>query len=294
MAWKRELACLANAWRERNRIGNGVGGRLGVILGVCVLVFSSFSCNHGNQVSPSAGGQKGGEVAEAPSSGASLENRVLGFEAPSEPENLISNPGFESGLEGWQWLEWSKGWSEFKLSSDHAYSGRQSLHLPIFSADRRQTVVWGGVQEIALTGEIPECIDGYYYVENWEKGDWKQYLQLVLIDLTHALPGRSGNAQLRYIVSGSTEPPLTISNAQYLFVENPRRATPVVGKWTYFSVNPRRDFMKSWNYTPSAGAKLRVLFEARYDYHLTSVPARGDVYYDQLYFGPKTKEHCAE
>jgi hypothetical protein len=208
--------------------------------------------------------------------------------------NLLQNPGFESGLDGWKWLDWSKGWSAFKLSSDYAHEGAHSLHLPVFSADKRPTVVWGGVQELELPDEIPECIEGYYYVDNWQSGDWKQYLQMVVIDLSHDLGPGQGQAQLRYIVSGSKEPPLSISNASYLFAEKERRDTPVLNQWTHFSVNPREDYQKSWQYTPTKGSKLRVLFEARFDLHHTAQPARADVYYDDLYFGPKTATHCVQ
>lgn len=255
-------------------------------LAAAVLALMLTSCG---QKSPAAQGI----YDDAMQSGADARP-VAGYPVPDDPGNLLVNPGFESGLDGWTWLDWSKGWSAFELSADRARSGKHSLKLPVFSADRRQTVVWGGVQEITLPGDIPECIDGYYYAENWTAGDWKQYLQLVVIDLTHPLPDRGGQAQLRYIVSGSAEPPLSISNAQYLFAEKTRRERPVEGRWTYFSVNPRRDFAAGWQYAPGAGAKLRVLFEARYDYHRSDAPARGDVYYDDLYFGPKTDKHCAD
>ena len=212
-----------------------------------------------------------------------------------EAHNLLANPGFENGLESWTWLDWSKGWGAFALGTDRAYEGTKSLHLPVVSADKRPTVVWGGVQEIELKGEIPECIEGYYYVDNWTTGNWKQYLQLVVIDLTHSLGPNRGQAQLRYIVSGSKEPPLQIANASYLFAEKERRDTPVIGQWTYFSVNPKADYIQSWHYTPQAGSKLRVLFEARFDlHHDLTKPARADVYYDNLYFGPKTATHCAQ
>lgn len=209
-----------------------------------------------------------------------------------DAQNLIANPGFESGLDAWTWLDWSKGWAPYKLSSSRVRSGQHALHLPILSDAKRSTIVWGGVQEITLQGDIPECIEGYYYVENWVHEDWKQYLQLVVIDLTHPLGDKRGDAQLRYVISGSSTPPLSISNAQYLFVE--RSESPKIGQWTRFQVNPRRDFMQSWNYTPAAGAKLRILFEGRYDLHKSAIPARGDVFYDDLYFGPKTASHCAD
>ena len=228
-------------------------------------------------------------------SGEVVRVKMPHFDHPDEPENLLKNPGFEDGLENWTWLDWSKGWAPFALSTDHALEGTKSLYLPVLSTDNRPTVVWGGVQEIELSGDIPECIDGSYFVENWTSGDWKQYLQLVVIDLTHPLGPNRGQAQLRYIVSGSKEPPLTISNASYLFAEKERRDTPVIGRWTHFSVNPRADYLNSWQYTPGAGSKLRILFEGRYDlHHNPDLPARADVYYDDLYFGPKTDTRCVE
>jgi len=235
----------------------------------------------------------------APSHDASTQpantERILGLPAISDPENILLNPGFEAGLAGWIWLDWSKGWAPFKLSTTHAYEGHQSLHLPLASRDERSTVVWGGVQEPILTDDIPECIEGFYYVENWASGDWKQYLQLVIIDRSHNLGQNQGQAQLRYIISGVTTPPLPIGNAQYLFIEDPPRNTPQIGTWTHFSANPRADFLKHWQYIPTKDAQLRVLFEVRFDqHHVNHPPARADVYFDNLYMGPKTNTRCAK
>ncbi len=249
----------------------------------------------GCQKAPSSQGGQEIQTAESASEAEDILNaRQLTGRAPiTDSHNILANPGFENGLFGWKWLDWSKGWAPFSLSDNHAYEGTQSLFLPVLSTDRRQTIVWGGVQEITLPDEIPECIEGYYFVENWSKGDWKQYLQLVVIDLSHDLGPNQGQAQLRYIISGSTTPPLSISNAQYLFIEKERRETPVIGKWTHFSVNPKEDFIKSWNYVPQKDATLRILFEGRFDYHNTETPARADVYFDNLYFGPRTATRCA-
>lgn len=211
-----------------------------------------------------------------------------------EQTNLLKNPGFEAGSQDWKWLDWSKGWSAFQLASDHAYEGKSALYLPLRSDDR-PTVVWGAVQELTLNGDIPECIEGYYYVDQWQSGEWKQYLQFVIIDLSHSLGEKMGQAQLRYIVSGAVTPPLNISNAQYLFVENHRREIPVLKQWTKFSINPKEDFEKNWEYTPTKGAQLRLLFEARFDHHFKLAnPALADVYFDNLYMGPKTATRCAD
>lgn len=212
-----------------------------------------------------------------------------------ESDNLLVNPSFEAGLEGWHWLDWSKGWAAFALSYEQAYDGQASLHLPVRSMDTRSTVVWGGVQELTLQDSIPECVEGYFMVKNWQHHDWKQYLQLVIIDRSHNLGQDLGQAQLRYIISGSVDAPLQISNARYLFVEKTRQAVPPLDKWTHFSVNPRKDYQESWQYIPQAGAELRVLFEGRFDQRRPGqAPAHADVYFDNLYMGPKTATRCVE
>ena len=217
-----------------------------------------------------------------------------GADPIDEPGNLLTNPGFESGTDGWVWFDWSKGWNPFSHDTHHAYEGRGSIHFSL-KDDDRQTSVWGAVQELTLETEIPECVEGYYYVDDWVRGEWKQYLQLVIIDLSHTLGKNRGQAQLRYVISGASQPPLNISNARYLFVETVRRETPVLKKWTKFSINPRVDFQKSWQYIPTKGATLRVLFEARYDLHRPDqAAASGEVYFDNLYMGPKTASRCAD
>ena len=215
---------------------------------------------------------------------------VAGSPAESEAANLLANPGFELGTVHWKWLDWSKGWAAFEPSRTRAHGGSQSLHLPVASTDARPTVVWGGVQELVLPDEIPECVDGFYYVENWERGDWKQYLQFVVIDLSRSLGEGRGNAQLRYVLTGSSDPPLHISNAQYLFAE--RSEIPTQGRWVHFALAPRRDFREQWQYVPQSGAQLRLLFEARFDGRPRDGAARADVYYDDLYFGPRTATRC--
>ena len=211
-----------------------------------------------------------------------------------EHTNILKNAGFEADTQEWKWLDWSKGWSAFELAHDHAYEGKASLYLPVRS-DGRPTIVWGAVQELTLDDDIPECVEGYYYVDQWQSGEWKQYLQFVVIDLSHTLGEKMGQAQLRYIVSGAVTPPLNISNAQYLFAETHRREIPVIKRWTKFSVNPKEDFEKNWGYTPTKGAQLRLLFEARFDHHFKQAnPALADVYFDNLYMGPKTATRCAD
>ena len=123
-----------------------------------------------------------------------------------EAGNLLANPGFEQGEVGWHWLEWSKGWAPFRISRNLAYEGDASVLLPLRSQnDARSTIVWGAVQEVELTEALPGCIEGYYYVDKWSRGAERQYLQLVIIDLSRDVG--QGNAQLRYVVSGAETQP---------------------------------------------------------------------------------------
>ena len=226
-------------------------------------------------------------------SGGSIGSRALVPAVVADSDNLLMNPGFESGLRGWHWLDWSKGWSAFSLSQEFSYEGMHSLHLPVRSeGDRRSTVVWGGVQELELSEDIPECLDGYFYINNWKRGAWKQYLQVVVIDLSQSLGENAGMPQLRYLVTGEVRPPLSIGNAQYIFEPNHLTESPVMGEWLYLQFNPRRDFQEMWGYVPGSGHKLRVLFEARFD-ERRGGDAYADVYYDHLYFGPRKSGHCS-
>ena len=207
--------------------------------------------------------------------------------------NLLKNSGFENGKEGWQWLEWSGGWAPFKISDKIFRSGIRSAYLPVDSTgESRRTVVWGVVQEVTVKKCHIDCLEGYYYVGRWERGANKQYLQVVIIDLSRKVKG-GGNAQIRYILSGVDSPPYNLGNAHYVFVDSDRRKDPKIKKWIYFSMDPSFDFATQWGYEPKEGHLLRVLFEARFDdYILGQGRALADVYYDDLYLGPRTPIHC--
>ena len=46
---------------------------------------------------------------DAIDSDARAKRPIAGNPVPNEPLNLLANSGFESGLDGWVWLDWSKG-----------------------------------------------------------------------------------------------------------------------------------------------------------------------------------------
>lgn len=206
--------------------------------------------------------------------------------------NFIVNPGFEEGDLAWQWLAWSKGWAPFKISGKKSRSGTSSAHLDVRSkGETRSTIVWGVVQEITLSTGAPDCLEGYYFVDSWERGALKQYIQVVIIDLSKK--HRAGNAQMRYIISGVDKPPYNLSNAHYVFVDPEKKTTPEKKRWVRFTINPASDFKRFWNYIPPAGHRLRLLFEARFDGKKPGSPdVKTGVYYDDLYLGPAASGHC--
>jgi hypothetical protein len=213
-------------------------------------------------------------------------------EPPGEGHNILPNGGFEEGEKAWQWLSWSKGWAPFAISRKVARTGSASALLDVSSAgDPRTTIVWGVVQEIELPVSMPDCLEGYYYVDQWQRGAARQYLQAVIIDLSQQL--KNGNAQMRYILSGVTTQPYNLGNAHYVFLDPARKTTPARKTWILFKTNPKQDFEKNWGYVPPAGHKLRVLFEARFDSRTPADPdARAAVHYDDIYLGPAGAGHC--
>ncbi len=225
--------------------------------------------------------------------GITIKKRVKAIRGESvDSKNLLVNPGFEEGKVGWHWLHWSKGWAPFQISRDKSRSGDFSALLPVRSeGESRSTIVWGVVQE-ALVGSDPiDCLEGYYYVDRWERGAKSQYIQAVIIDLSRKLD--SGNPQIRYILSGMDHPPYNLGNARYVFLDRERRKSPPQKKWVRFNADPAADFKTFWGYRPSRQHRLRVLFEARFDARsATSPQAMANVYYDDLFLGSKVSGRC--
>jgi hypothetical protein len=226
------------------------------ILAACVYLTASVACS---------GGGNGDDSSTAGASG-----------------NLFPNPGFEEGADPWYTLNEESG---FTVTDEYAYSGTHSALLnmddPVEASG--QGKVYYLVQDIEPE-ELPEYVEGYYRVENWERGTPLQYLQFVIIAWAPAnFPPTSNNYQLRYIIAGIDSPPFDIGNAHFVFLS---REDPVIGEWTKFSANVREDFQRLWNAVPEDFESLRLLFEVRWDYKEAGSGApRGDVYYDDLYIG---------
>ncbi len=204
-------------------------------------------------------------------------------------ESALQNGGFEAGSEGWTSLATQDWGRPFAVSRAQAHSGVNSAYLQLRSEDGGDTKVYGVVQELG-PGELPEMLSGYYFVEHWEQGTPKQYLQFVVI-VTGAsnIPQEvrdlgANNHQIRYILAGVDAQPTDIANSRYVMVSTEQ---PQIGQWVRFERNVRQDFCALWGNLPAGYSGIRVLFETRWDEREdTAAPSTADVYYDDLYWGP--------
>lgn len=208
---------------------------------------------------------------------------------PAAAPNLFLNPGFEEGAQPWCSLD-SEAWGKpFSVSQARARSGSSSALLELRSEDGGTTKVYGVVQELSPS-QFPELLSGYYYVDRWEKGTPKQYLQfVVIVDGADNIPREvveiaANNHQIRYLLAGAESQPTFIGNSRYVFLS---REEPETGEWVYFERNIAEDFLELWGDVPAGFEKLRILFEVRWDDRSPSDgPSAADVYYDDLYLSP--------
>ncbi len=198
--------------------------------------------------------------------------------------NLLINPGFEEGPEPWLTLAPESG---FQVSQNRARSGKASALLHMDDpAEAEGAKVYYLVQEINPE-DFPDVVRGSYFVENWQKGTPKQYLQFVVIAIgaTNNPVAQTENYQLRYLLAGINGAPFEISNAKFLAFSTDE---PITGQWVSFEASIKEDFQKQWGNVPEGYSKLRLLFEVRYDGKVVGDGApRADVFYDDLYAGPR-------
>jgi len=210
-----------------------------------------------------------------------------GGDEPVSPDgNLFENAGFEDGDGAWFTLDEESG---FRVTDDLSHDGGHSALLrmddPVSAVGAR---VYYLVQELEPE-EFPEVVNGFYRVENWERGTERQYVQFVVIAMEpDNFPAEiASNFQLRYVLAGLDFDPFENAdgevNARMVFVN---RDEPVEGEWVEFSLNIREDFERLWDRVPEGFDKLRLLFEVRWDAKPGGDGApRADVYYDDLYIG---------
>jgi hypothetical protein len=208
--------------------------------------------------------------------------------APPLEGSLLANPGFEEGEAPWASLEsWG---THFAVSDAFVHSGTKSAYLALRSegAEAEAARVFGVEQEIT-PDEFPDVLSGYYYVDRWEPGTPKQYMQFVVIvfgaDNIPPEVASATNHQIRYILAGVDSQPIQISNAKFVMVGT---GPPKQGEWVHFQRNMRQDFQELWGDVPEGYDFIRILFETRWDDRAsTDAASAADVYYDDLYAGPE-------
>lgn len=203
--------------------------------------------------------------------------------------NLFPNPGFEEGRDPWFSLDTAAWGKPFSVSDAQAQSGTCSALLEMRSDEAGDDSArrFGVVQEVSPE-EFPDVLSGYYYVERWEKGTPKQYMQVAVIafDATNIPPEAGGapNYQIRYVLTGVEEPPFQLTNGRFIMVGT---GEPELGRWIHFERNVRQDFQEQWGAVPEGFSNIRILFELNWDDRLPSDgPSVADAYYDDLYLGP--------
>ena len=202
--------------------------------------------------------------------------------------NLLENASFEDGGDPWFSLD-SETWGEpFTVSDQQAKHGDSSALLELRSAtEPGPERIYGAVQDVT-TETFPDVLSGSYYVERWQRGTELQYLQAVVIveGAANAPAGiDASNHQVRYVLTGAGDPPLELGNARYVIAGE---RDPEVGMWVDFEFAVSEDFQRLWGVVPEGFESLRVLFEVRWDGRVEAeLPARADVYYDDLYLGSR-------
>ena len=243
--------------------------RIRIILGLLLGGLAALSCDAGER----------SETAQA---------------VAERTNNLLANPGFEAGREGWSYPTESRHWKDFEIVQSGARTGSHAVCLRLEREANRppKPVEVHGVSQKLRPQPFPERLGGWYRVERWEK-DSKQtalYLQVVVIvwgDPRIASIVRSGrpignlrNYQVRYSLAGLEGPPFQLINARFEFVA---KTPPKLGVWTHFEVPLRADFERLWGVVPGGYDRLDVLFEARWDHLPARSGVHAEVYYDDLY-----------
>ncbi|MCB1229953.1 MAG: hypothetical protein KDN19_06790 [Verrucomicrobiae bacterium] len=206
-------------------------------------------------------------------------------------DNLLENASFENGRAPWVSLtDSSPFWRDFDLSDTVAHSGRHSARLPLDSLRQNQsgTWVWGVARDIE-TDHLPRTVSGFFHVHGWQQGTPNQYLQAIVL----LMPTEEGfpqvfddpivPLQLSWVLGGINREPFYIQNRKFIFagdLEVPQ------DRWVGFEFDLHRDFKEQWGFVPEKFAKIRIIFEARYDgWQLGQGEVSGDVFYDDLYLG---------
>lgn len=217
-------------------------------------------------------------------------------EAPASGTlNLLANPGFELGPEGWTHMG-GQSWGAFSIVETGVRSGSRAARLDVRApagSAQPKSKVFGVVQEIRgpLPGPFPETLAGWYRVDRWSgapEGAFL-YMQAVVIAwgdprTARLVPGTPDikNYQIRFILAGTPTAPFALTNARYEFLS---REQPKLSEWVRFEIPVRRKFLEDWGVVPDRFEFVRLLFEARWDGLPEGAPIDARVTYDDLFFG---------
>jgi len=222
-------------------------------------------------------------------------------EVPDVPGNLFEDASFErftkKNPETLPWFHLApRGWRHrgewvpFELSEMQAHSGARSAHLHMNSDTQPGfTRVHGLVQELS-PDHLPRYLSGWYYVDDWQRGATRQYIQTVVIargsKTTPEGMSMLPNFQVAMVLAGVQEPPVDIPNRRFHFAGP---LEPVTGEWHFFEFDLHQLFDELWGVEPEDFESMRIFFETRYDQRVTGPSAKADVYFDDLYLGDESR-----
>lgn len=212
--------------------------------------------------------------------------------------NVLKNPGFESGRDGWSAMG-GQNWGAFDIVDAPVHGGLHSARLAVAGLPDapEKAKVYGVVQEVRrdeLPGDFPDVVSGWYRVNEWNKPATgaDMYLQVVVIiwgdPRASALIGQPAgqkpitNYQIRFYLAGLVEPAFRLSNARLDFVT---KGEPKQDEWVRFEIPVKEKFQQLWGTIPADYEFIRILFEARWDNKAAGTAVSADVTYDDLYFG---------
>jgi hypothetical protein len=198
------------------------------------------------------------------------------------PQNLLQDPGFEQGGQGWFWLEAQSTWQPYEITEGHALSGQRAATAHLVSQGQGDTEIAGLVQNFTLDatdGRLPRSISGHYQVERWQSNVDKTYLQAVVTlypkagaeqPLCPGLPEPSNPCQVAFPLAGLDRIPFAIANRRFVFVGT---TEPVVGPWQAFDIALKDEFTRAWGVEPTEVDHAWIYFEVRYEKEGDTVPA---------------------
>jgi len=215
-------------------------------------------------------------------SGCGLLDAPPPLATPSPPEgNLLSNPGFEDGDQGWLAPQ-QAAWTSFTVVDGTAHGGSRSMRLRLPGDPSARSHTAGGMQALD-TRVFPDFLSGFYRVDSWRPNAGQQYLQFVVRVIGGDLGDGAPTHEVRFVIAGAERDMPATRDAHLFFIS---RAAPAIGRWTYFSYPIGHAFESRFGKVPLRWDGIQLSFEVRYDNLTVDAPFEAaDVYFDDLYMG---------